>query len=116
MINHQLYLDLLKEFCVLIDKPENKKYRQENGSLDYIGLVIDDIAFVNVGEVPVDHPRRIVFVHGQLTYMLEDVSTREINGLQAFLREHGYKSRVHVDQEINFTITTPTFDFTIILD
>ena len=111
------YLSLIEEFETLLNQSDNKIYRQGERSIDYLGLMLHSVIAVSDAEVPRGDSLRIVWVHDQLSSLLENANTTELWELREFLNQNGFRCSIsNPPGEINFAIRAETFDFIVIID
>lgn len=110
------YMALLKEFEILRAEPGNLQYQTSPRGVDYLGLMIHGLT-LDGREIPSEDPLRIVYIHSELTYMLENACHKELINLKSFLEQHEYCVTITRDLgDVVVTINAPSFDFVVIID
>lgn len=116
-VNTPRYLELLQEFEELRALPENLPYCDGPRGVDYVGLMIRSIGGVVVEEVPKGDPDRIVYVHDELSSMLEHATHTELINLKSFLEQNGFTVLIRNDPgDVVVIIHAATFDFVVTID
>lgn len=115
-VDNARYLELLKEFEILRTEPDNICYQNGPRGVDYLGLMIHGLSLLG-DEVPQGDPLRIVYVHDELSYMLEHATHVELTNLKSFLEQYAYCVTIRRDPgDLVVLINAPTFDFVVTID